>query len=435
VRLAFLTPLPPARTGVADYSVDVLGLLAPRHSIDVFHAQPSVETDRVPASCAVRPAAEFLPAHRERPYDLAVYQMGNGLDHAFVYEALARVPGLLVLHDLVLHHSRALMFLDSEAVRAYARDPSSAALRDAAQPALRTYRDEVAYTYPAQKGRLDAAHLATVGDLLPYAYPLFRLPVEASRLVAAHNGYMAEAIRSDVAGAEVVRVPMMVDQVSVAPGLAAALRARLGIAPDEFVVGTYGLLTREKQIETVARAVARASVTLPKLRLLLVGAVPDPAALDRLLARLGVRERTVVAGRVPFEEIPAHIEVADLAVHLRYPTARETSAALLRVLAQGRATVISDLEHQADIPAEAVVRADLTDEEGEVTRAILRLAPRPAARARIGDAARAFVSREHSPERCREAYEAAIERAHALPDPAPRAWPAHWLPARSERRH
>jgi glycosyltransferase involved in cell wall biosynthesis len=415
VRLAFLTPLPPARTGVADYSVDVLGLLAPQHSIDVFHAQASVETDRVPTSCAVRPVAEFLPAHREHPYDVAVYQMGNGLDHAFLYEALARVPGLLVLHDLVLHHSRARMFLDSPAARAYARDPSSAALRDAARPALRAYRDEVAYTYPAQADRLDAAHLATVGDLLPYAYPLFRLPVEASRLVAAHNGHMAEAIRVEVAGAEVVRVPMMAERVSVAPGVVAALRARLGIAPSDFVVGSYGLLTREKQIETVARAVARAATTLP-VRLLLVGPVPDPAALDRLLARLGVRERTVVAGRVPFGEIPAHIEVADLVVHLRYPTARETSAALLRVLAQGRPTVVSDLEH-------------LTDEEGEVTRAILRFASRPAERARLGAAARAFVGREHSPERCREAYEAALEKAHALPDPPPRAWPAHWLPA------
>lgn len=435
MRLAFLTPLPPAPTGVADYSVDVLGLLAPRHSIDVFHAQSSVEAEGVPGSCAVRPVAEFLPSHRERPYDVAVYQMGNGLDHAFVYEALARVPGLLVLHDLVLHHSRALMFLDSPAVRAYAREPSSAALRDAARPALRAYRDEVAYTYPAQADRLDAAHLATVGNLLPYAYPLFRLPVEASRLVAAHNAFMVEAVRAEVAGAEVVRVPMMAQRVAVTPGEVAALRARLGIGPHELVVGSYGLLTPEKQIETVARAVARAAAALPLLRLLLVGLAPDPGALERLLARLGVRERTVVAGRVPFGEIPAHIEVADLAVHLRYPTARETSAALLRILAQGRPTIVSDLEHQADIPAEAVARADLTDEEGEVTRAILRLAPRPAERARLGAAARAFVSREHSPERCREAYEAALERARIRPDPPPRAWPAHWFPARSGARH
>lgn len=427
MRLAFLCPLPPARTGVADYGVEVLGLLADRHAIDAFHAQESVETGRLPPSCAVRPAAEFLPRHRERPYDVAVYQVGNGLDHAFAYEPLARVPGLLVLHDLVLHHSRARAFLDSPAARAYARDPASAALREAARPALQAYRDEVAYTYPAAAGRLDEAHLATVGHLLPYAYPLFRLPVEASRVTAVHNAYMAGAVRAEVPGAEVVRVPMMAEGAAVDPAAVAALRARLGLAPDDFVVGSYGLLTREKRIETVARAVARAAAALPRLRLLLVGPVPDPSALDRLLSRLGVGARAIVTGRVPFPEIPAHVEAADVVVHLRYPTARETSAALLRVLAQGRPAVVSDLEHLAEIPPDAVVRADLADEEGEVTRAILRLAARPAERARLGRAAREFVRREHSAARCRDAYEDALARARSLPDPPRRAWPVHWL--------
>jgi glycosyltransferase involved in cell wall biosynthesis len=429
VRLAFLTPLPPARTGIADYAVEVLGLLADRHAIDVFHAQESVEADRLPPSATVRPASEFLPRHRERPYDLAIYQMGNGPDHAFLYEPLARVPGLLVLHDLVLHHSRARMFLESPAARAYANDPASAALREAAAPALRAYRDEVAYSYPGQAGRLAEAQLGTVGDLLPYAYPLFRLPVEAARLVAVHNAYLADAIRGEVPEAQVVRVPMMAGGVPVAPPAVAALRARLGLAPDDFVVGSFGLLTREKRIETVARAVARAATALPHLRLVLVGPVADPAALDRLLARLGVRERTVVTGRVPFGEIPVHIEAADLVVHLRYPTARETSAALLRVLAQGRPTVMSNLEHLAEVPADAVVRADVADEEGEVTRAIHRLASRPAEREALGAAARSFVQREHSAARCREAYEAALERARSLPDPPRRPWPAHWLTA------
>ena len=71
---------------------------------------------------------------------------------------------------------------------------------------------------------------------------------------------------------------------------------------------------------------------------------------------------------------PGPIEAADIVVHLRYPTARETSAALLRVLAQGRPAVISDVDNFAEIPDDAVVRADTSDEEGAVTRAILRLA-------------------------------------------------------------
>lgn len=426
MRLAFLSPLPPAPTGIADYSAEVLALLAEHHQIEAFHAQDRVEVDRLPRSFPVHHAAGFLRRHRERPYDLAVYQMGNGGVHAFLYDLLARVPGLLVLHDLVLHHARARMFLESPEALAYARDPASSALREAARPRLQAYRDELAYTYPAQASRLFEAHLATVGDLLPYAYPLFRLPVEASRLTAVHNEFMAEAIRQEVPGAPTFHIPMAVRGVPVDRDAVRALRSRYGIREDELVVGCFGLLTREKRIETVARAVARAAAHVPRMRLLLVGPVSDLPALRALLKRRGAWERTIAVGRVPFWTLPAHMEAADLVAHLRYPTARETSAALLRVLAQGRPAVISDLEHTGDVPGDAVVRVDLTDEEGGLTRALLRLAEEPGVRRRLGEAARRFIEREHSPERCRDGYLAALETAVRLPDPSRRDWPPHW---------
>jgi len=167
----------------------------------------------------------------------------------------------------------------------------------------------------------------------------------------------------------------------------------------------------------VARGIARAAAGRAQVRLLLVGDTPDRSALEARLEALGVREQTVLAGRVPLEALAVHIEAADLAVHRRYPTARETSAALLRLLAQGRPTVMADLEHLAEVPADAVVRADVTDEEGEVMRAILRLVERPEERVRLGRAAAAFVAREHSPERCLADYESAIDKASRLPDP------------------
>ncbi len=426
MRLAFASPLPPAATGIADYSAEVLALLAPFHEIDVFHHQETVERSRLPESCQVLPVGELRARHRERAYDLIVYQMGNGPQHAFLYDLLAPFPGLLVLHDLVLHHSRARRFLDSPEVRAYAADPANAAKRESARVPLAAYADEVSYSYPAQADRLAQAQLDTVGDLLPYAYPLFRIPVEASRLTAVHNEFSAAAVLEEVPEAAVARLTMAAEPLPASLEAAGALRARYRLGAHELVVGSFGLLTREKRLETLIRAVARVARALPHLRLLLVGPVPDRDALDALLARAGLAERAVVAGRVPFEELGAHMELADLAVHLRYPTARETSAALLRLLAHGRPVVMSDLANFAEVPEKAVLRVDVADEEGEVTRALLRLAENPAARTRLGSAARDFVRRQHSPARCLETYQSAIERACRLPDPPRRSWPQHW---------
>jgi glycosyltransferase involved in cell wall biosynthesis len=425
-RLAFSSPLPPEPTGIADYAAEVLALLAGRHEIDVFHGQAAVAPGAVPSGCGVFPAAALAERHRSRPYDLAIHQLGNGAAHAFVYPLLKQVPGLLVLHDLVLHHSRAAMLLDSPEVRAYAADPSSASLREGIRAGQDAYAAEVAYAYPAEAGRLVGAHLNTIGDLLPYAYPLFQLPVAVSRLTAVHNAAMADAIEAAMPGTEVAQLTMPAVGVPVAAGHVAASRRNLGIRDDELVVACFGLLTREKRVETVARAVARAAVDFPSLRLLLVGPVAEPERLERMLRSCGVHARTTVAGRVRMAALPVHIEAADIVVHLRYPTARETSAALLRVLAQGRATVISDVDNFAEIPEDAVVRADTSDEEGAVTRAILRLAGSRASRDRLGRAAAAFIAARHSPALALASYERAIEAAIAAPVPQPAGLPAHW---------
>ena len=427
-RLAVVTPLPPSPSGIADYALDVAEALAGRYACDFFTDQDEVDARRLPRDARWFPAAE-LPARQTACAGL-VYHLGNSPEHAAVYELLPRLPGLLVLHDLVLHHARARAFLESPAARAYAARPDSAERRAAALRDVARYRDELAYGYPAQAERLLAAQLDTSGALLPYAFPLVRLPAEAARLVAVHNAYAARAVREEAPDAEVLTLPMPARALPVAAGDAAALRARLGLEPGDVVVGCIGLLTPEKRVETVARALARAATALPSLRLLLVGAAADPAWLRGLLARLGVAERAVVTGRVPFEELGAHLEAVDLAVHLRYPTARETSAALLRLLAQGRAAVIADLEHQAEIPAQAVLRVDPSDEEGEVTRALLRLGARPDLRARMGAAAAAWAAREHSFGRVARAWESALERCAARPAPGPRpGWPGHWRAA------
>ena len=93
--------------------------------------------------------------------------------------------------------------------------------------------------------------------------------------MAAHNDFMVRAIEEEAPGAGAVRIPMAVQARPVGTYPVASLRARYGFQMEDVVVGVFGLLTREKQIETIARAVARAAETMPSLRLLLVGPSPQ----------------------------------------------------------------------------------------------------------------------------------------------------------------
>ena len=109
MRLAIVSPLPPAPTGIADYTLEVARALAASHSIELFHDQSPVSSS-LPAP-AFR-IDELPPRAALRPYDAVIYQMGNAPVHDFMYDWMERVPGVVVLHDLVLHHSYARRFLE-----------------------------------------------------------------------------------------------------------------------------------------------------------------------------------------------------------------------------------------------------------------------------------------------------------------------------------
>jgi glycosyltransferase involved in cell wall biosynthesis len=402
LRLAIVSPLPPSPTGIADYTLDVARSLAKDHAIDLFH-----DSDEVSASFGA-PAFRIhdLPARlASKAYDVVIYQMGNAPAHDFMYEWMERIPGAVVLHDLVLHHSYARRYLESPDSLAYAADPSSREKKGKAEKQHQSYREAIEGVYPGQGERLKDAQLNSSGDLLPYAFPLFEPALAGALAAGAHNSFMVEAIRAARPDLPCVELAMPTERAVVEPGRLAALRARLGLAETDLVVGCFGLLTREKRIETVARAVARIAEIHQGVRLLLAGPVADPDWLTSVLGRASMLPRTVVAGRLDHDDFLAAMALTDVVVHLRYPTARETSAALLRVMAQGRPVVISDIANQSGIPGDAVRRVDLCDEEGDLTRAIDWMCRHPEAARAMGERAARFARSTHAPASTRESYD------------------------------
>src|SRR4051812_9243986 len=99
--LIVFTPLPPTRSGIAAYAAELLPLLAGTLRIVAVVA---AARDVVPL-----PGIEVMAEADYRRHEALhavphLHQLGNSLDHAHVYRAALRTPGVLVLHDPVLHH-------------------------------------------------------------------------------------------------------------------------------------------------------------------------------------------------------------------------------------------------------------------------------------------------------------------------------------------
>jgi hypothetical protein len=123
----------------------------------------------------------------------------------------------------------------------------------------------------------------------------------------------------------------------------------------------------------------------------------------------------------------------DVAVNLRYPTAGETSASLLRLLGAGKCALVSAYRQFLEIPSQAVVRIPLgNEEEATLARELVALAREPERRARIGAAARVFVTTEHSIEAAARGFREAVESIDAQ-TPAPRPLSPLWRCPKTSR--
>ncbi|MEZ5319818.1 MAG: hypothetical protein R2752_20620 [Vicinamibacterales bacterium] len=433
MRLAWFTPWPPDRSGIAGRSAELVPVLAAAgHGIDVFVDERRTgpcprQPDAGPAPGAVRvsSAHDFVWRQRRGQYDLAVYQIGNSRLHEFLWPYLFRWPGLAVFHDARIHHAR------------------GRALLAPGRPDAAAYRAEFAWNHPDVPP--DAAELAIRGFDGPYYYqwPMTRAVLAASRLAVTHSHGAVEALR-ETAGTAGLDVP--VEYVALGEGRATppadaerrATREALGLPPDAVVAGVFGGLTPEKRVELILRAFAAVASSAPAAHLALVG-TPDPRLdLAGAIHATGLGDRIHVIPPPPDDDaFDRAIGAVDVSLHLRWPTALETSGPWLRALAAGRATVVVDLAHQTALPTldprtwqphapappgpaadPVAVAIDILDEAHSLRRALARLVRDAGLRADLGRAARAYWTREHTLARMADDYARVLPLAAARPAPA-----------------
>ena len=434
-RLAWFTPLPPERSGIAAYNAALLPRLAAAHEIHVYTATeaPRPLDDR---SLQVFPAHEFAWRRLQRPYQLNVYQLGNAACHDFIWPHLAPHPGLLVLHDGQLHHARARRLL------ADGRDDESR------RRGREAYRAEFRYNHPDAPPDVARLVIDALAGSIYYLYPMLRWVVSTARLVAVHGPGLAHELAAEYP-AVVVRTIRhgMADPFD--PGLpqrAAGLRERWGVPAEAVLFAAFGLVTPEKRIPAVLRAFA----PLPgSPHLLLAGGTVghyDAAAEARAL---GVADRVHLTGYVPDDELDVHVAAADVCLSLRWPSGRETSGTWLRALAAGKPTVVSDLAHGGEVhsldpdtwrvlpapfarpgtpPEPVAVSVSLVDEPRQLRRAMSRLADDPGLRQALGRAARAQWLAHHTMEAAAHDGLEVIAAALGSPPPRVRDLPPHLRP-------
>jgi glycosyltransferase involved in cell wall biosynthesis len=372
MKVAYFSPLPPERTGVADYSALLLPAL--RERLDV----------------------EVVPRGRKRPprgTDVALYHVGNDPEaHGWILEALRGHPGVVVLHELVLHHLIAGLTLGRRDVATY----------------LAAMEREAGLV-----GRLLALGVVDgcvppLWESRPEDFPLAGLVLDSATGMIAHSRHVERGARAAGFGGPVWRVP---HPAWPAPRVEPA---DLGRGP---VIGCLGNLNPSKRIPQLLEAFALVLERRPDARLLLVGAAAERLPLDDLLADSGLPAETVLREEhVPEERFWSLMARSDVVVGLRAPTMGETSGSVIRALSLGKPLVVSDVGWFSELPADAVWKVPVDEREVSVLAAGLeRLVDDPELRTAMGEAGRELVRTEHDLGRVADRYAAALEEAAGGP--------------------
>jgi glycosyltransferase involved in cell wall biosynthesis len=398
VKIDFVSPLPPVRSGIADYSRDLLPHLAARADVRLIRLPDLPVAPEIEAAWTLAPAEETGSQGR-----LPLYQMGNNRYHRGVLDLALERPGVLTLHDVFLHH----LLLDLTLGKAE----------------FYRYKERLTQDH----GWIgEAAALAkrwgAWGEAPVFALPAHRTLLRRQKGVLVHSEWARDFLAEEEVGVPVRAVPMGIPLPPPAdPAAGRDLRQRFGLPLDRPVLGSFGFQTPIKR--TLAAIRALAAPGLEEVHLLIAGEVAPILDLEGEARRLGVADRVRVAGFLSYADFEAAIAAVDLCLNLRYPTAGETSASLLRVLAVGRPAIVSDYAQFADLPEEVALKVPLGDEEPEALAALLRdLLAKPERLKAIGEAAREHVRRRHDPELAAEAVAQACREwaTFTPPDAEPR---------------
>lgn len=391
-RLAFVSPLPPERTGIADYAVQLLPAMLDDFDITLIVQQQDVA---LPPALAALPrySASWFADHAHE-FDQVLYQFGNSPYHSSMFALLRRHPGVVVLHDFYLSN-----------VLAY--EQMTGGIPNGWNDALFHSHGFVGL----QANQIPGGHAAAMND-----FPCNLEVMEGATRVIVHSQHALELARQWY-GEDAAHNWSVVPLPRSAPTLQdrQAARAALGIADNTFLVCSFGYIGPTKLTDKLVQAWLASTLQRdPACDLVLVGSNGGGEFGERLVETIGdagAERRIRITGWADEATYHLYLQAADVAVQLRSTSRGETSAAVLDAMNYGLATIVNANGSMAALPADGVWMLPDQFELHALVDALDTLRRDTLRRNELGARARDILRNQHRPDHCAVLYREALDLA------------------------
>jgi len=348
MKVAWLSPFPPQRTGIADYSYALIKKLKPHIDIDVYY-ENAMPDDKVREGFATYPIQLFTK--RRQRYDEIIYHLGNNCEfHRSIYKLAWDFPGLVVLHDYNIHSFMQDAFWSTPEEYLYKQAFVEECGKD--------------WTEGAQELRNNRCT-----DVLRYS--MSHAIVRRSKKVIVHHKWVKRQFTDD---RHVQVIPLFANiNYQPTPEDVAAFKKRHHIDGNQFVISCLGFINRNKLPQLLIEVVKRLVDEGYPIKTVFAGEVaPDMKYLVPEIQSSRHAETFIFTGYQNERNYFSGIFASDIIINLRYPSLGEASATLMHSLAAGKPAIISDVNQYKEFPDRVCWKVAHDGNEREVLYEYLR---------------------------------------------------------------
>lgn len=340
MKIAYLSPLNPMKSGISDFSEELIMELKKYITIDLY-----VDGYK-PVNAVIKENFKILNINDlveyASEYDLIIYHIGNNHKyHEKIVEAFLKYGGIIELHDVSLHHYLAADTLQKNMPE--------------------KYLELMEYSH-GEKGRRQA-ELYLAGKSSPLwenrslEFTVNKHLVDNAKAVIVHSDMAKQMVKVIRPSVPVVNIPLhsCIPKIDLNE-MKNNNRIELGISLDDIIIGSFGFASKEKRIVQILEALKIYKDKKKRdFKYYIVGELTDKDIIKKI-NELGLKNNVVVTGYTDLILFEKYMSTCDFCLNLRYPTQGESSASLHRMIGMGKPVIVTDVGTFSEYPDDIALK-------------------------------------------------------------------------------
>ena len=339
-RIAFFSPLPPRKSGIADYNASMIPFLSKFWEIDFFIDNYSCTEPYLTSNYKIFSYEDFEVQNQIKNYDTIIYHFGNSDNHIYMFDMLNKHPGIVILHDVYL--SGVIYWMTARIGK------------------LEEFVKEVIYSHGEKGQKLveKAKKNLIPWDKLIWDLQINKRVLDNSSHVIVHSNWDKNNILQ--------LYPELDKKISVVPHFCRLsffenkeiYKTKLGFSSDQFLICTFGFVVPTKKIETILKQIKSELSKKPNWKYVIVGDIEDRYAqiIKKMVDSYKISKNVVFTGFIDDKIYSDFLKACDIAIQLRKDIRGGGSGTISRALGAGIPTIISDMGPFSEFPDEVVIK-------------------------------------------------------------------------------